>query len=452
MRALRGLWLALVLTLGAGAAFGQPVALDADGMRRLAYRVMAAGEPAVALAYVDALLQRDAADAQALIIRSQALRALGRVDEARAAARAAWAAAETRPARFGAAMVTAQALSTAGRRTEAQLWLRRAAEVAPTDAAKALARRDFRYVRSRNPWTWRFDLAAAPSSNVNGGSSEKRMDFYGFEVELSGDAQALSGGDVTAGVSGTYALPARDGGRTDLSFAIQMREVWLSDAARALAPQARAGDYDYAVIELGAKRHFRPKDGPWRYALGATAGHNWYGGRDLSDFLRLQADVDRAIGERTGVQASLSGERQWRLDNPQRSADVTSLALGGVHVLDNSDRLSVAVTGRATRSDSAEIWSDALSFRLGWQKAAPLAGVSLGAGVSVGTRNYPRSRYTTGARKDHSLGVDVTAGFDNIDYMGFSPTLDLRATRTKSNVALFESRNLSVTMGIRSSF
>lgn len=461
MTVLRRLWPALALCLWSVAALAQTapgerragmIELDAEAMRRLAYQVLAAGDPVTALGYVEALLARDPGDAQALILRSQAQRSLGQTGEARKAARTAWVQADTERAKFGAAMVMAQALSTAGRRTGAQFWLRRAAQVAPTATAEDQARRDWRHVRSRNPWTFRFDLSVSPSSNVNGGSKQSRMQFYGFEVGLSGDAQALSGGEVSTGFSARYALPSKGRSQTDLSFSAMSREVWLSDAAKLQAPQARAASYAFAAVEA-AVRHTRSlKTRPYRFGLGMTAGHNWYGGRDMSDYMRLQADVERSFGKRAGVQASLMGERQWRRDNPVRSADVAVLTLGGAYVLGNKDKLSLVLTGRATRSAAAEIESDAVSARLGWDKAAPLWGMTIGMGLSLGVKEFARSNYVRGGREDQSLGLDLSVGFEKIDYMGFSPTLDLRANRNRSNVALYDSRDVGVMLGFRSNF
>ena len=102
-------WLVAGLLL-AGVAGAQPVTLDAHAMRQLAYTAVKAGFAADALNFTDALLLRDPEDTTALTIRSQALRALGRTGEARAAAREAWDAASNDPGRFGAAMAMAQAL------------------------------------------------------------------------------------------------------------------------------------------------------------------------------------------------------------------------------------------------------------------------------------------------------------------------------------------------------
>lgn len=36
--------------------------------------------------------------------------------------------------------------------------------------------------------------------------------------------------------------------------------------------------------------------------------------------------------------------------------------------------------------------------------------------------------------------------------MGFSPVLDLRATRNRSNAALYDTQDVGITLGIKSSF
>jgi tetratricopeptide (TPR) repeat protein len=125
----------------------EPLVIDPPTMRILAFEAVQAGFAEDALEITDALLARDPNDASALTIRSQALRALGRYPEAIEAARAAWKAADTQPARFGAAMAMAAAQSSSGRRTRAELWLRRAANVAPNERTYAIAQRDFGHVQ-----------------------------------------------------------------------------------------------------------------------------------------------------------------------------------------------------------------------------------------------------------------------------------------------------------------
>ncbi len=156
-----------------------------------------------ALAFADALLARDAQDVTASLVRSHALRMKGEFAQAQASARSAWRLANSANLKFNAATLMAQSLSSEGKRTRAQLWLRRAREVAPSERHAAQAAQDFRYVRQRNPWQTHLSFSLAPNSNINNGSANDRsVALYrvftplfgaGTEVDLGASSQALSG-------------------------------------------------------------------------------------------------------------------------------------------------------------------------------------------------------------------------------------------------------------------
>ena len=442
--------------LCAGSALADPVMLDAQALRKLAFAAVQAGYAADALRYTDALLQRDPGDTSALVIRSQALRALGRAGEARDAARSAWDSADTDPARFGAAMVMAQALSTSGRRTAAQWWLRRAAQNAPSARAEALARRDFGYVKSRNPWDVQLNFSAAPSSNVNNGSQQDTMTLAGlpFEFVIEPEAQALSGFEAGFGVTGTYRFsPKAPLRQTSARFGVLAQTVTLSREAQAIAPDLAGSDFSYAAVEMGLQ-HKRALDAVGKTALNlaVTAGRNWFAGDPLSDYLRLEAGVDRNLGTRTILSFGGVIDRVVRIDSAVQSSDRIALDLGLAQKIRSGDQLSVAVMAARAVSDSAEIRNDAVGLTLAWAKGAPVAGIGLQASLGVEARVYPDSGYATGGREDLRLTGVIQMSFDKIDYLGFSPVIEVQATRNRSNAALFDTTDLGVTLGIKSSF
>ena len=385
---------ALALPIGSPAHAETPVTVNAEGLQRLADAALRAGYARQALDYAEVLLARDPTDTTALIIKARALRALGRYAEAEAAARAAWAQAETDPARFGAAMTLAQALSLQNQRTAAQLWLRTAAEYAPNARARAIAERDFAYVRSQNPLRLRFDGTMQPSSNLNNGAKSPLFEFMGIPFILSGDAMALSGVDWGMGVSGSYRLAQSQTSLTDLRFSASQQGVWLSPEARAQAPSARNGDYAYGVVELGlSRRIFLPQNGVTLTGT-ATAGHNWYGGAGLTDYLRLDLGSEQPVGP--GRIGFLAGSAEWQfpLDDAADPALVLDLVAGLVAAQRNGDSLRLSFGLGETVSDSIEAAHTRLRGALDWQHAKPVLGMGLGVAVAVEARDYPLSVYS----------------------------------------------------------
>lgn len=449
---------ALVALLTAVPAQSKPITLDVDAMRQLAFQTLQAGFAEQALSYTDALLTRDPNDTTALIIRAQALRALGRAPEARKVAKQAWNLAETDKARFGAAMAMAQALSTMDRRTSAQLWLRRAAQFAPNQRARDIARRDFGYVKSRNPWVLDFSGGATPSSNVNNGSRQTRMSLSGLpiEFEIPAQSQALSGFELGFGVAATYRFSPRAAGvQTEARFAVNGQGVLLSAAAKNAAPLARAGDYTFASVEAGLQQiRVLGDQAKSVLRLTGTLGHNWYGGDDLSDYLRLSMGLDRKLASGSVVSFGLSADKTTRLDSRLQSSDRLALTLGyttGIGV-GGQDRLKFELETAATASGSAEVRSTAVIASVEWTKAKPVAGISISGGFQIGTQRFADSRYVTGGRDDLKLSANLSMTFDDISYLGFSPVLTVQASKNQSNSALHDSENFGVALGIKSSF
>lgn len=444
--------LILALTLGCGAAQAAPVVLDPQAMRQLANEALQQGYAEQALAYAEALLARDPADTTALIIKARALRALGRYAESEAVARQAWALAKDDPARYGAAMTLAQALSLQDHRTLAQVWLRTAVEFAPNERAKAKAISDFAYVRSQNPLNLRFDLAIQPSDNVNNGAMNSLWEFMGIPFVLSGDALALSGTVGTFGVSGRYRLAQSQMALTDLTFLGSQQLVWLSNEAQAQAPDAQNGDYAFGVVEIGlSQRNLLDLQGTIMTS-GAVYGHNWYGGADLSDYARLELGLEQHIAPGVIGFANASAERQERIDLPAASATVIDLGAGLLKHQRNGDSLRLSVGMTRTNSADIEIDNTRLSGRIEWNRAAPVLGMGLGLALKAEQRDYAQSPYDASGRHDVRLTASITAELNQISYFGFSPVLTLNLSQNNSNIGLYDTRTTGLGLSIESRF
>lgn len=442
--------LTAALWLSAGSASAEKMQLTPENMLKVSLMLLERQQPGTALQFAEALLQRDPADVDALLVKSRAQRDLGQYRPATASARLAWTHADTDREKFGAAMAVAQGMASDGQKFRSQLWLRRAMHEAPDAAARAMAQRDFMYVRSRSRLSLRFDLSIRPSSNVNGGSSEEILDFYGIPLVLSGDAQALSGWAAQGGLTARWRLTESEAAKTDLRFGLTARRVSLSDSARDKAPEARAGDYAYTAVELGLDHIWKAYGGEARAS--ATLGHNWYGGEDMSHYGRLELGFGRAVAENTIGSIGLNLERQNRLDIGARSADIVELQLGAQHRLANRDRLGFGLTLRETASDASEIDHSAARLDLDWARATPVWGTSLSLGVSAELRDYDRSPYGPSGREDTRLSAQMSLAFRNIDYMGFIPVMTLTAEKTDSNISLYRSESVGVGFSIRSQF
>ncbi len=436
----------------AGGALAAPVTLTPEEMRAAAAQALEVHDDRLALTLAEALLLRDPRDGFALIIRSRAARNLGDNATARRAARAAWDLAQSDGDRYAAALVMAQALSSDGHRTRAQLWLRRAAQFAPDDRSAALIARDFRYLRGRNPWSTQLRFGVTPSSNINNGSKSDTMVIGGLPFALSGGAQALSGLEISYGASTRYSRDLSEGLTLHVGGAFEGKAYRLSDAARRKAPGLGASDLAYQAVELsfGATiRGTRPAS-----PLDATLrlGRNFYGGAHLADYAAAELAKTVTLGRHDQLRFSLAAEEQWRKDRAVRSSTALTGRVDWRTRIGNSGLLQLSLGLRDTESDSAIIAHSAQIAGLDYRFLKPVFGAYLGLSAAYESRDYDQSLFGARPRRDDKLMLGASVFLPEYDYYGFAPEIGLSVVTNRSNEAIYETEDIGLTLGFRSAF
>ena len=277
-----------------------------------------------------------------------------------------------------------------------------------------------------------------------------------FEFEIAPESQALSGFELGLGVAASYRFtPKAEQRETVARFGFSGQAVALSASAKAAAPLAKASDYTYFALEAGLS-HRRPlgASGADTLRLAGTLGHNWYGGADLSDYLRLSMGVDHSLSDHAALSFGVSGDVTARADSAKQSSDRLALSVGYAVAIGSSqqDRLSLQFETAQTASASDEVRAREATLSLDWRKGAPVAGIGLAAGLELSQQVFADSRYVAGGREDLTLQANLSMTFEKIDYMGFSPVLNLQASRNQSNSALHDRDNIGVSIGIKSAF
>ncbi len=425
--------------------------LDPPSARALAIRLARDGQLLAARAIALALLERDPGDVTALIVLSRVERDLGAHRAAAAAGRRAFRLAGNGQDRFAAALATAQALSSDGRRTEAQLWLRRAAHAAPDEQARRIAIRDFRYVRARNPLSVQLSFGLTPSDNVNGGPTSTTLVIGGFEF-VNPDAVPLPGVIASAGADLGYTLDISPATALRAGLALSATAVALGPEARRKVPSARGSDYGDSEVAVSLGLSHSLSGGRLRLGLQAEAGREWSGGVPFMDAARLSASADLALGPATRAGVRVEVERQDRLDHALRSADVLTFGSRLVHALPRGGALEVDLAFGRTDSRSAAIAQRSVRLGLGWTLAQPVAGAETTLITRLELRDYDRPLFAADPREDIGTDLGIRMVFRELDVMGFVPRVQIDARRNRSSVALYDTRSLSLHLGIQSSF
>lgn len=450
---IRSVAIGLALSVSLALSGAGPAQTQVIDTRNQLVALSEAGRWDEARALAEAILAQSPNDVTALIVLSRALRAAGDHAGARQAARRAHAAARTDDERYAAATELAAAAYAMDRPLIAQIWLRRAVEVAPTPALRQSAIRNYRVVAAGNPLTVNLQFGIAPSSNVNNGSLAETVEIGGLDFTLNPDARALSGQELTAGFSLGYRLDGVGGLPARLSFAATMQEIRLSSSAKAAAPGLEADDYDYAGVELRFQQALNPTKDPLRWLLDLRLGRNWYGGDDLSTYAGAGLVASWGEAARGTNSVGLSVERQNRLDLDSRSATVVRLDAGRSWRLASGDQIALSGALRRTDSPSIEIDHDAALAAVTYDFGTVAGGMfTLSAGFGLEWRDYDRSPYRADGRDDLRARLTGKLGFPKAETYGFIPEISVEALHVNSTVDLYDSRDLGLRLGLRSAF
>lgn len=449
--ALLALALACLGPLPGAQARAEQVTLTPEALGQTISQLLLRGQPAQAWPLARALAKARPQEFSVQLLLSYAARDTGRYPQALAAGKAAWALAADDRQRTDAALAIAQAQSSSGNRTAAQFWLRRAAQVAPDPATRSRVIRDFRYVRARNPWTVWLDFGAMPSSNINGGSGADTITIFGIPFTLSGDAQALSGLEThgTLSVQRTVAESERHLWRLGANLA--GKGYQLSSSAKAQAPGAKGSDYAFWAAEAfvgGQIRAKRPED---EWDIRALLGHNEYGGAALSNYASVDFGRTLSFGEAKSLHLGGYLERQWRLDSAKNSATLRFADLEWRQPLGRG-RLSLGLTLGQVMSASDQVAHIRKGASLGYALARPVLGADLSLSAGYERRDFGLIPFGTENRTDHRLSLEASALLRSQQFMGFAPEVSLSYLRNRSNSVLSDSRDVSVSVRVKSAF
>lgn len=392
-----------------------------------------------------ALLERDPKDPVARMVLASSLYAMGRYPAAARQGRNAYRDAPPGPRRHDAAMIVAESEFKAEHLGMARVWLRRAAYHAEDQAQKALALRAFHGLENRQRLSWRVNASMSPVSNLNGGTLAERVTLGPFTLPVPGQLQALSGVQANLGAELGYRFAETATGGWRAGAALHGVVNQLSDAAQRKAPLARGSDYDFWSLEATLLHRAKPAGwrAPWDMRL--TAGHNRYGGAELSNYLGASFGKEFILSPRAMLRGEIGTQRQFRLDTPGRSATANTL---GLHYLRQSPagalHLSTGLTD--THSDARAVAFRGGEVTLAYSLAAPVFGAQWQGEVGFGLRDYDSGR------EDRKLSAGISAVVPGVQYMGFAPELGLTLSRNRSNQLLYDSREVGFTLQLKSVF
>ena len=442
----------LVIALGIAALRADAApSVDIQTAKRLSIVLLSQGRARSAHAILTELYKHNAEDPEILITLSRASRALGRSQEAIRLARDAFDLSDTAALRFLSARTMAEALAANGQHTKAQIWLRRAGQYAPTPAAKALIRRDYQYVRSRNPWAFRFSTSVSPTDNVNDAPTTDEIVIGGL-VFVDPTARPISGLVFSFSAQATYRLPATETRQTEASLGFDMQRVQLGSDAETINPELENQDFSADRLTLGWSGRFRNPDSGGVYDASARVFADWNGGSRSQNGVAVEGGYSWTPVPRNLIRVGAGIEYLDRLDRPIRSSTSYSLSGKWSRQLQNKDVFSLSVTLSESDSESSAVAHYSTRLRASYYLSKPVAAAQIGFVADFRNTLFDTPLYSADRRQDDGMSLSANATFKDWGIYGFAPVLELKHERVQSNVARFDRGATYLSISFRSTY
>ncbi len=458
--------IAALVVVGSNSFAQTTVDLTLNQARNVATQALFADDPERALLIAETILSKLPDDRISLMIIATAAPRVGDPQRGRRAGARAWAVSTTDTQKYEAARVTALAAANEERYTLSTFWLRRALTVAPNANERTRTINDGGRVSRLNPWSNSLSFSLAPSSNVNGGAEDENLSVSGNDTggQISEDGLALAGWRATLSAGTQFRFQQNAKSRSIIGLSYQGSRVKLTEDTE-VTNEALSTD----MVQLRLSHERALENG----TIGITLSQSAYQYRDF-DLSTQEIDLEGyettrlalvrriALSDTTGLSLSVNRERLEYSVDAIGQVDRTKIGAGLSYRLESSDRLGVNLSFGQADADNVNYISQDQTLSLSYSWAEPIGAVRLSAGAGISLRQYPDFLVfdssvfgfvpIDGGRKDRTAFANMSIGFPQVSYAGFSPGLRIDASRTRSNVSRYDRTSFTAGLTISSSF
>jgi hypothetical protein len=447
--------LRLLCALGVVSFLSGPLKAQTANLAHEAQVAFTAGQVELARVLALAALNDDPRNPTALAVLAGVGLATNEPLAARQVAGQSFRAATDKRGKFTAARLAARASVDLGQSGIAKYWLRRAVQVAPTEEARTAALRDFVAVRSQSPMRLDVSFSIKPSDNVNQGAEDTLLTIDGHPTWFYFDpsTMALSGVEATASLGLRYRIAGTAAVPTELGLRIYHRDVTLSSAAKALAPDAKGSDFANSALEV-MFLHKTVLSPTQSLSFGVTLSKSWLAGDPYSDRARAEVALTTVHGAASLSRFGFAVERQW-LETGSPAVTAFTLDAGLQHRLGWGDVVALKVELGQMLSDDPNQEQRRIGASLRYAFGQPVAGAGVSAALSITARDHPvffNGIFNDTGRQDLSVSANLDLALPQLGLFGFEPVLSLEASRTDSNISRYSGKTVGVGLRVQSSF
>lgn len=302
---------------------------------------------------------------------------------------------------------------------------------------KANARQFLSQVRREKRWSFGFNLAVAPDTNVNAGSSASETIIFGLPFQLGNDAKMRSGVGVVGGASAEFSPAITRRWRWIMGIAAQRREYGGTQFDDTIASAWSGPQWVGEKIGVSAA---------------STLLRRWYGGRMYQRAIGGRIETVLYPDSRTAIPLGLSGQQFDYPTYPAQSGPVWSLSAGVVRILDPTTSATLLVNGAVQKARTRNLSNRSLTASLSVTRDLR-GGFTVTMAPTYAMADYEAPDALFGiTRRDRSTEMRITILNRRAAIWHFTPTITYTHVRRTSTISLYNIRQDRLECSFTTSF
>ena len=292
-------------------------------------------------------------------------------------------------------------------------------------------------IRREKNWSYSFDIAIAPDSNINNGTSSRETEIFGLPFELSSDTRQRSGTGLAVTGRGEFSPRLGEILHLRMGGSVERREYQAHDfddmtMAAYAGPRIVLSDWDLSVLGTGFRRTF--------------------GGRRLSEGFGTRFELIHGFGARTAISLALAAQEVRYPHYRLQGGRSYSAALSLMRALTPASILTVRVGGGRQSTKTPELSSSSVWTSVGYYRDLE-GGFSIYAEPSYGVSRYGAADpFFARRRVDRLAQLQFALLNRRIVLSRFTPRIALTIARRFSTINIYDFTQRRLEVGFTSSF
>jgi len=324
----------------------------------------------------------------------------------------------------------------------ANLWYRRASDIAANDAETKTATSLSGQMQSVRKWVWTANISLRQSDNLNFATDNDEVELDGLPFVLAEENTAQEGSTITAALAGKYKL---------VNTSNQLLQAGLTGQI-GLTSGSGVTAKGFGMV-LDGQRVFGADTADQivlRYGLTAARNTPAGGTPTVSKAIYVQASGALVPDLQWSVRLNASRTQGEDAINTQSDLSATYRISGRIN---DGLGYGIGITHGRIISDNPHASSTHNAIRFEAQSKLELFPVNLGIFADYAVHDYDmQAPFFDELRHDRIATIGINLAPQDWTVMGMQPSITLRKSRRDSNIDINDAASQDIFVGLRSSF